>query len=47
MKAYDDDGEDGDDDFIGSDTVTRDKHELNFEGDDGAWYSAEHQPTAC
>ena len=47
VQAWDEDPGPDKDDFIGSDTVTRDKHELNFEGDDGAWYSAEYQPTAC
>ena len=47
VQAWDDDPWPDADDFIGSDTVTRDKDELNFEGDDGAFYSAEYQPTAC
>ena len=47
VQAWDEDPGPDKDDFIGSDTVTRDKRELNFEGDDGAWYSAEYQPTAC
>ena len=47
VQAWDEDPGPDKDDFIGSDTVTRDKLELNFEGDDGAWYSAEYQPAAC
>jgi hypothetical protein len=49
VKAYDDDGDDGedaDDDLIGRATVTRDERRLEFKGDD-AFYSAEYSPGRC
>jgi hypothetical protein len=50
VQAWDNDGDDGvdpgEDDFIGSDTITRDSRSLSFEGD-GAKYSAEYRPGRC
>ena len=46
VQAWDADAWTDEDDFVGSDTITRDSRTLSFEGD-GGWYSAEYRPGHC